>query len=173
QLYANLRGYAPNPPLRPIDALSGFLRALGMPGEQVPAGLDAAAKAYRELLTDRRVLVVLDNAASADQIRPLLPNVGGCLALVTSRDALGGGMAGVHRLVLDVLAPDDARELLIQLLCEQRVAAEPAAAAELARLCAHLPLALRIAAANLPDDERIADYAARLGSGDRLAVLAV
>jgi DNA-binding SARP family transcriptional activator/tetratricopeptide (TPR) repeat protein len=173
QLYANLRGYAPNPALRPIDALSGFLRALGMPGEQVPAGLDAAAKAYRELLTDRRVLVVLDNAASADQIRPLLPDGGGCLALVTSRDALGGGMAGVHRLVLDVLAPDDARELLMQLLGEQRVAAEPAAAAELARLCAHLPLALRIAAANLPDDERIADYAARLGAGDRLAVLAV
>jgi DNA-binding SARP family transcriptional activator/Flp pilus assembly protein TadD len=173
QLYANLRGYAPTPPLRPIDALSGFLRALGMPGERVPGDLDQATKAYRELLADRRVLVVLDNAASADQVRPLLPDSGGCLALVTSRDALGSMVPGVHRLVLDVLAPDDARELLARLLGEHRVAAEPAATAELARLCAHLPLALRIAAANLPDGERIADYAARLGAGDRLAVLAV
>jgi DNA-binding SARP family transcriptional activator/Tfp pilus assembly protein PilF len=173
QLYINLRGYAPTPPLRPIDALSGFLRALGVPGDQVPGDLDRAAEAYRELLTDRQVLVVLDNAASAEQVRPLLPDAGGCLALITSRDALGGVVAGVHRLVLDVLAPDDARELLARMLGEERVAAEPDAAAELARLCAHLPLALRIAAANLADDERIADYATRLGAGDRLAVLAV
>jgi DNA-binding SARP family transcriptional activator len=174
QLFANLRGYDLTPPVRPLDALGGFLRALGVPGPDVPDDLDRAATAYRNLLADRRVLVVLDNAASADQVGALLPDTAGCLALVTSREALTEIVGrGGRRLVLDVLAPDDAFALLARILGEDRLAAEPDAVADLARLCAHLPLALRIAAANLGDSESIAGYVDRLRAGNRLAALAI
>jgi len=175
QLYVNLRGYDPTPPLRPVDALCGFLRALGVPGERVPADVDEAAALYRTLLADRRVLVLLDNAASAEQVRPLLPGAPACLALVTSRDALRGLVAldGARRFALDVLDPREAYALLARVLGADRVAAEPQAAAELARLCGYLPLALRIAAANLTDGDSIAGYVAGLASGDRLGGLEV
>ncbi|MGC9670434.1 AfsR/SARP family transcriptional regulator [Planosporangium sp. 12N6] len=175
QLYVNLRGHAPTPPLRPIDALAGFLRALGVPAEAVPTDPDEAAALYRSVLADRRVLVLLDNAAGAEQVRPLLPGNAECLALITSRTDLAGLVAfdGGHRLRLDVLAADEALALLALLLGRDRVAAEPDASAELARLCAYLPLALRIAAANLPDAESLAAYAARLSAGNRLAALEV
>src|SRR5207248_3917568 len=90
QLYVNLRGYAQTPPTRPIDALGGFLRALGVEPNRVPTETDDAVSLYRRLLRDRRVLVVLDNASSPEQVRPLLPTDPECLALVTSRDALTG-----------------------------------------------------------------------------------
>jgi DNA-binding SARP family transcriptional activator len=177
QLYVNLRGYAPTQPMRSIDALAGFLHALGVPAEQVPVDLDEAAGLYRTLLADKRMLVVLDNARDPDQVRPLLPGGPGSLVVVTSRDRLGGLVAreGARRLTLDVLTPEEANQLLAQLLGETRVHAEPAAAAELARACAHLPLALRIAAANLADrpQRSIAGYVAELGQGDRLGALAV
>jgi DNA-binding SARP family transcriptional activator/tetratricopeptide (TPR) repeat protein len=175
QLYANLRGYDTGPPLRPLDVLSAFLPALGVPSDEVPATLEPAAALYRSLLADRRVLVVLDNARHPSQVRPLLPGGAGCLALVTSRDPLGGLVArdGAVRVGLDVLAPAEARDLLVALLGQARVNAEPAAAARLAALCGHLPLALRIAAANLDRDRELAldAYAAQLAGDGALAAL--
>ena len=177
QLYVGLRGYAPTPPMRSLDALAGFLHALGVPAEQVPLDLEEAAGLYRTLLADKRILVVLDNARSADQVRPLLPGSPRCLILVTSRDRLGGLVArdGARRLTLDVLPPEEAVGLLTRLLGAERVAAEPQAAEELAEVCGLLPLALRIAAANLADQpgQSIAGYLARLRQGDRLAELSV
>src|SRR5439155_12581892 len=155
----------------------GFLSALDVPAERVPADVDQATALYRSLLADRRMLVLLDNAANADQVRPLLPGALGCLALVTSRDRLGGLVArdGALPVTLDVLPPDEARALLAGILGAARVAAEPDAAADLARLCAHLPLALRIAAANLSEhpDRRIVAYVEALRADDRLSALAV
>jgi DNA-binding SARP family transcriptional activator len=176
QLYVNLRGYASGPPLRPVEALALFLHALGVPAEHAPADADEAAALYRSLLAGRRVLVLLDNARDAEQVRPLLPGSPGCLVLVTSRDQLAGLVAlhGAVRLTLDVLTPAEARTLLCGLLPDGRCQREPAAAAELARLCGHLPLALRIAAANLTthSGRPIADYNQRLRR-DRLAALQV
>jgi tetratricopeptide (TPR) repeat protein len=177
QLYLNLRGYASSSPLRPIDALSQFLRALGVAADQVPVELDAAAALYRSLVADRRMLVLLDNARSPEQVRPLLPGTAGCLVLVTSRDDLAGLVArdGARRVLVDVLPEADAEDLLRQLIGADRAAAEPEAIAELARLCGHLPLALRIAGANLSGRPHltVAAYAARLRDGNRLAALTV
>jgi DNA-binding SARP family transcriptional activator len=177
QLYANLRGHAPGPAARPIEVLAQFLRALGVPAEQVPTELEAASALYRTMLADRRVLVVLDNVARPDQVRPLLPGSPGCLVLVTARDRMGGlvAMDGARQLSLDVLTPEEAGALLATILGEQRVAAEPGPAGELAKLCVYLPLALRIAAANLADrlDRGIADHVQELREGNPLAALEV
>jgi DNA-binding SARP family transcriptional activator/tetratricopeptide (TPR) repeat protein len=147
QLHVNLRGYDPGAPVPAADALAGFLRALGVPGQDIPAGLDERAARYRGLLAGRRVLVVLDNARDVEQVRPLLPGAPGCLAVVTSRDALAGLIArdGAERLDLDLLPLTDAVGLLCSLIgC--RADADPQAATALAAQCARLPLALRIAA---------------------------
>jgi DNA-binding SARP family transcriptional activator/tetratricopeptide (TPR) repeat protein len=172
QLYINLRGYAPGSPVGPLEALTRFLRALGVPAEAVPVDEEEAANLYRSRLADRGVLIVLDNAASAEQVRPLLPGSPGCLVVVTSRDRLTGLVAkeGAHRLTLDVLDPRDARALLASMLGTHRVAAESAAVAELGRMCAYLPLALRIAAANLitAPGKGIAGYVAELRAHGRL-----
>jgi DNA-binding SARP family transcriptional activator/Tfp pilus assembly protein PilF len=166
QLYVNLHGYSSGPPVRPIDALAHFLRALGVPPSRIPTDQDEAAAMYRSLLADRRVLVMLDNARSPEQVRPLLPGNRECLVLVTSRDQLGGLVAldGARRLTLDVLAPADAVDLLGEVIGARRVAAEPAAAEQIARDCGHLPLALWIVAASLRDlpGQRLAAYASRL-----------
>ena len=149
QLYVNLRGFDPNqPPLAPGDVLPRFLRALGADPSQMPTDVDELASVYRSLLSGRRVLVVLDNAATAEQIRPLLPGAVGCLALVTSRNRLSGLVArdGAYRVTLDVLPPAEAIALLTRIIGSDRVAAEPAAAETLAQLCGWLPLALRITA---------------------------
>jgi tetratricopeptide (TPR) repeat protein len=177
QLHLDLRGYARTPPLRPAEALARFLHDLGVPAEQVPHDVDEAAALYRSLLAGKRLLVVLDNARDPDQVRPLLPGAPGCLVLITSRNQLTGLVAreGAHRLTLDVLSPDEARTLLARVLGADRVRAEPEAADELARLCGHLPLALRIAAADLlsrPHDT-VDGYAARLRRGNRLAALQI
>jgi len=147
QLYVNLRGYDPGRPVTAAAALAGFLRALGVPGPGIPPGLDERAARYRSLLSGRRVLVVLDNAATAEQVRPLLPGTPGCAVLVTSRGSLAGLVArdGAARLDLDLLPLDEAVALLGELIGE-RARADPRAAAELARQCARLPLALRVAA---------------------------
>jgi DNA-binding SARP family transcriptional activator len=149
QLYVNLRGYDPGPPMPPAQALAGFLRALGLAGQDIPAETDERAARYRSLLAGRRMLVILDNARDPAQVRPLLPGSPGSLVLVTSRDRLTGLAAadGAHVLVLDVLAEAEARELLARRLGTGRIAAEPAAVTELSRLCARLPLALSVAAA--------------------------
>jgi DNA-binding SARP family transcriptional activator/Tfp pilus assembly protein PilF len=147
QLYVNLHGYDPGQPKPTVHALAGFLRSLGVPGQDIPPEEDERAARYRSLLAGKRMLVVLDNARSAEQVRPLLPGTPSCTVLVTSRDALAGLTArdGATRLDLDVLPLQDAVALL-RALTGTRAAAEPAAAAELADLCCRLPLALRVAA---------------------------
>jgi DNA-binding SARP family transcriptional activator/tetratricopeptide (TPR) repeat protein len=176
QLYVNLRGYAAGAPLRPIEALAGFLWALGVPAEQVPADADQAAGIYRSLLADRRVLVVLDNARSADQVRPLLPGGAACVVLITSRDRLGALVAqdGAAHLTLGVLPPSEAEALLVRVLGQERAAAEPDPLVELARTCAYLPLALRIAAAHLTlaPHRTVTGYLTRVRAGSRLDELA-
>jgi tetratricopeptide (TPR) repeat protein/transcriptional regulator with XRE-family HTH domain len=177
QLYVDLRGYAAAAPLTPLQALARFLRALGVPADQVPADVDEATAAYRSRLADRRMLVLLDNAADPEQVRPLLPGGRDCVVVVTSRDRLLGLAArdGAQRLELDVLPAGDARALLARLLGTARVDAEPAAVAELVELCGRLPLALRISAANLASrlDLPVGDLLAQLRGADRLAALAV
>jgi DNA-binding SARP family transcriptional activator/tetratricopeptide (TPR) repeat protein len=177
QLYVNLRGYEARAPLRPIEALAAFLVALGVPSERVPVEVEDASALYRSLLAGKRMLVLLDNAHRAEQVRPLLPGSGGCLVVLTSRGRLASLVAreGAVRLDLDVLSPEEAQTLLGQVLGTERVDAEPEPARRLARLCGHLPLALRIAAANLAarPRTRIAGYLQLLGGGDRLAVLQV
>jgi DNA-binding SARP family transcriptional activator len=147
QLYFNLRGRAPEPPALPIEVLSMFLRALGVAPERVPLDIEDAADRYRALLRERTMLIVLDDAASAEQIRPLLPG-GSSRVMVTTRERLVDVPQGVRRLALRVLAPDEAVRLLTKVVGPGHAMAEPEAA-ELARLCAYLPLALRVAAANL------------------------
>ena len=177
QLYANLRGHSPGAPAAPVEILAQFLAALGMPPDRVPPDVETAAALYRTLTTDRRILVLLDNAVDPDQVRPLLPAGPGCLVVVTGRDRLTGLVAvhGARRLTLEVLSPDDAVELLAGVLGHERVHAEPEAALEFAKLCVHLPLALRIAAANLADrpGAGIEDYVAELREGNLLTALAV
>lgn len=177
QLFVNLRGYSPGRPLSTLGALAQFLRALGVPPDQLPLDVDEAAALYRSVLAERRVLVVLDDARGPGQVRPLLPGNPGCTVVITSRNRLGGLIAkdGAQRLTLDVLDPRTAIDLLSRLLGAQRVAREPEAAAELARLCTHLPLALRIAAANLANHPHrpIAEHAAELRAGNRLDKLQI
>jgi tetratricopeptide (TPR) repeat protein len=174
QMFVDLRGYARAEPRRPIEALAVFLYALGVPGEHVPVDVEPAAGLYRTLLSGRRMLIVLDNAQSPEQVRPLLPSSPGCRVLVTSRDRLSGLVAreGAHRVGLDVLTEGEARLLLALTVGDERVEAEPEAAAELALMCARLPLALRIAAARLSHyPRRIADQVAELVAGNRLSAL--
>jgi DNA-binding SARP family transcriptional activator len=150
QLYVNLRGFDPaGTPLPPEAAVRGFLHALAVPPERIPADPDAQAALYRSLLAGRRMLIVLDNARGPAQVRPLLPGAPGSLVLVTSRSQLTGLAAvdGTHSLTLDLLSPQEARDLLTRRLGAERVTAEPEAAGELAGLCARLPLALNITAA--------------------------
>ncbi|SES08712.1 DNA-binding transcriptional activator of the SARP family [Lentzea xinjiangensis] len=147
QLYVDLRGYGPEQPVTPEDALAGFLRALGLDGAAIPHDLDERAARFRSLTARSRMLVVLDNARTVEQVRPLLPGGSSCFVVVTSRNALAGLVAreGAHRLHLERLPNEDAH-LLLQMLLDDRVDAEPEAARELVRRCARLPLALRIAA---------------------------
>lgn len=177
QLFVNLRGHAPGRPLSSLSALAQFLRALGVPPDQLPLDVDEAAALYRSVLAERRVLVVLDDARGPGQVRPLLPGNPGCTVVITSRNRLGGLIAkdGAQRLTLDVLDPQTAVDLLSRLLGAQRVAREPEAAAELARLCTHLPLALRISAANLANHPHrpIAEHAGELRAGNRLDTLQI
>jgi DNA-binding SARP family transcriptional activator/tetratricopeptide (TPR) repeat protein len=176
QLYANLRGHSKGGPTPPIEVLAQFLSALEVPAERVPVDVETAAAMYRTLTTDRRMLVLLDNAAGPDQVRPLLPAGPACV-VVTGRDRMTGLVAlhGARQVTLDVLSPEDSLELLAYVLGPQRIRAEPVAAAELAKLCAHLPLALRIAAANLADhpERGIEDHVADLRDSNVLTALAV
>lgn len=176
QLYVDLRGYDPGRPVRPADALAGFLRAFGVEGSAIPSDLAERAAKYRTLLAGRRLLVVLDNASSVDQVRPLLPGGASCAVLLTSRDSLPGLVArdGAHRVELTLLPHDDALRLLRVLLGE-RVDAEPAAVRSLVDRCARLPLALRVAAERVLDrpDSTLAALAAELTDAThRFAVLA-
>jgi tetratricopeptide (TPR) repeat protein len=167
QLYVNLRGYDPDQPVEPAEALAAFLRALGVTGADVPLGEAERAARYRSLVAGKRLLVVLDNAATVEQVRPLLPGSPTVMVLVTSRDALAGLVArdGARRLDLDLLPAGEAAALLHTLI-GGRADTDPAAARALAGYCARLPLALRVAAemAAAHPDEPLAQLSAELAS---------
>ncbi|WP_128381410.1 AfsR/SARP family transcriptional regulator [Streptomyces cavernae] len=147
QLYVNLRGYDPELPMSAGDALTRFLTVLGVPADAVPLDVDDRASRYRTELADRRMLVVLDNALSEEQVRPLLPGSPSCTVVVTSRDSLAGLVVlhGARRIDLGPLPPPVAVGLLGRLI-GARAELEPGPAAALAEQCARLPLALRVAA---------------------------
>ncbi|MEU4524918.1 NB-ARC domain-containing protein [Amycolatopsis sp. NPDC024027] len=148
-LHVNLRGYGAAAPAAPSEVLEGFLRALGLQAEQIPVGVEAQTGLFRSVLAGRRMLIVLDNANNADQVRPLLPGSPGCVVVVTSRESLTGLVVteAATRLTLDLLPEDEAVELVTSILGPAGSAVEPDAIRELVRFCARLPLALRIAAA--------------------------
>jgi tetratricopeptide (TPR) repeat protein/transcriptional regulator with XRE-family HTH domain len=150
QLYVNLRGYDPSgTPASPAEAVRGFLDALGVPPDKIPALPDAQAAMYRGRVADRKMLIVLDNARDEQQVRPLLPASSGGLVLVTSRSELTGLAVanGARLLSLDVLTHAEAVELLTARIGPERAEAEHEAVTEIASLCACLPLALAVAAA--------------------------
>jgi DNA-binding SARP family transcriptional activator/tetratricopeptide (TPR) repeat protein len=148
QLYVNLRGRDPGtPPVEPGEALRFFLDAFGVPPYRIVASTEERAALYRSLVDGRRMLIVLDNASNAAQVRPLLPGSPGCLVVVTSRNQMAGLVAaeGAALVTLDVLSHAEAHEMLARRLGRERVAAEPEAADEIIGECARLPLALSIA----------------------------
>lgn len=147
QLYLDLRGYDPEQPVSPADALAGFLTALLPADAEIPLGVAERAALFRTEVTGRRMLVVLDNAATVEQVRPLLPGTSTCVVVVTSRDSLTGLVAlhGAHRMAVDQLPGADAVALLRRLV-GTRVDAEPEAAVALTERCARLPLTVRLAA---------------------------
>jgi tetratricopeptide (TPR) repeat protein/transcriptional regulator with XRE-family HTH domain len=176
QLYVNLRGFDPGGLLlEPADVVRDFLDALGTPPQRIPAGLNAQAALYRSLLATRRMLLVLDNARDAEQVRPLLPGSSRCLVLVTSRNQLTPLVAahGAHPIMLDLLPMGEARELLARRLGDARVATEPDAVEKMITACARLPLALSIAAARAQQTTfALATLAAELSeAGQRLDAL--
>jgi DNA-binding SARP family transcriptional activator/transcriptional regulator with XRE-family HTH domain/tetratricopeptide (TPR) repeat protein len=145
QLFVNLRGSGPSgTPVMPTDAVRGFLTALGVPSARIPPDTDGQAALYRSMLAGRRMLIVLDNAQDAEQVRPLLPGSPGCPVLVTSRNRLTGLAAaeGASLMTLGVLAKAESRDLLASSLGRGRAMAESATVTELIALCGRLPLAL-------------------------------
>ncbi len=173
-LSVDLHGFDPDTrPATPDAVLAALLRALGVAAARIPRDVPARARMYRNLVRDRRALVLLDNAATADQVRPLLPGCPGVAVLVTSRRSLAA--LDAVRLELDVLPPDDSVAVLAE-AAGDRIAAEPDAAASIAMLCGHLPLALGLAAGQLRSrpDWPLADHAERLrsvGAADVTAAL--
>jgi DNA-binding SARP family transcriptional activator/tetratricopeptide (TPR) repeat protein len=178
QLYVNLRGFDPaGSVVSPGEAIRGFLDALDVPAHRIPIDLQAQVSLYRSMLAGKRMLVVLDNAHDAEQVRPLLPGAPGCLAIVTSRDRLTSLVAaeGAYPLALDLLSAEEARQLLTRRLGHDRLAAEPRAVDDIIARCARLPLALTIAAARAATRATLplAVLAAELrDAGKRLDVLA-
>jgi DNA-binding SARP family transcriptional activator/tetratricopeptide (TPR) repeat protein len=149
QLFLDLHGYTQGHPPRTADeALAWLLRALGVPPERIPSDGDQAAAVYRQRLADTRTLIILDNAATEAQVRPLLPGGGSCLVLITSRKRLKA-LDDAHLVSLDLLAPPDAVALLRAVAGPDRIPADDPLADEVAELCGYLPLALRIAASLL------------------------
>lgn len=149
QLYVDLRSFTPGErPLRPTVVIGMLLRILGVPSERIPDDADGRVGLWRATLAKRRVLLVLDNALDAAQVRPLIPASAGCLVLVASRNHLAG-LDGADRLSIGTMSPPDSLELIRTALGAERAAGEPEAVAELSALCGRLPLALRVATARL------------------------
>ncbi|HET6210622.1 MAG TPA: BTAD domain-containing putative transcriptional regulator [Jatrophihabitans sp.] len=175
QLYLNLRGFDPGgATLTPAEAVQGVLDTLGVLPDRLPASLEGRSALLRSLLAGRRMLIVLDNARDAEQLRPLLPGAPGCLVLATSRNQLAGLTAGdgAEPLMVDPLPTAVARELLEHRLGRQRIAAEPAAADQLIAYCAQLPLALSVVAVRAARGFPLAALAEELRSPrTRLAAL--
>ncbi len=147
QLYVDLQGTSPRP-AEPEAVLGAFLRALGTADTAIPDSEQERSALYRSVLDGRRVLVLLDNAHDAAQVRPLLPGTEGCAALVTSRVRMVD-LVGAHLVDLDVMAPDEALQLFTKIVGAERVAAERKAALDVVAACGFLPLAIRIAASRL------------------------
>lgn len=167
QLYVDLRGFSPaGRPMSPGDALRGFLEALGVAPERIPADLDTQASLYRSRLAGRRMLIVLDNAHDAEHVRPLLPGDSSCLTVVTSRRQLTALVAerAAVPVTLDLLTTSTARELLQLHLEPRRIATESQATQTLIEQCARLPLALTVVAAraNVQQTMSLSDLAAEL-----------
>jgi tetratricopeptide (TPR) repeat protein/DNA-binding XRE family transcriptional regulator len=178
QLFVNLRGFDPSgTPLSPADALRRLAEALGAEHERLPGSIEGLAALYRSLLAGRRILVVLDNARDAAQVRPLLPGSPACVVVVTSRSQLTGLIArdGAVRVAVDAMTEAEARELLARRLGAGRITADERAAGQVAERCGRLPLALCIAAAraamrpDLPLARVAADLADAQGKLDVLA----
>ena len=172
QLFVSLQGASS--PLRPADVLARLLRDLGVPAGAIPADEAERAARYRTLIASRRMLIVLDDARDAAQVRPLLPGTAGCAVIVTSRSTLPS-LPGATLLDLEVLDPDEAHALFSAIIGPTRAAAEPDATASVLASCAGLPLAVRIAASRLASRPgwSIAHLAARLADErGRLAELA-
>ncbi|MFE5853276.1 BTAD domain-containing putative transcriptional regulator [Streptomyces sp. NPDC056500] len=167
QLYIDLQG-AGSRAAEPVAVLGAFLRALGVPDTSIPDSLAERAGLYRSTLAGRRVLVLLDNARDAAQIRPLLPGTAGCAALVTSRVRMVD-LAGAHLVDLDVMSPDEALQLFMRIVGEERVGAERESALDVVAACGFLPLAIRIAASRLAARRTwtVSVLAAKLADGRR------
>jgi tetratricopeptide (TPR) repeat protein len=162
-LFVNLRGFHPDPaqpPADPAAVLDGFLRLLGVPAQQIPHDLDARTRVYRARLAETRSLVILDNAASTDQIRPLLTETAGCPVMVTSRHRLHDLDCAVH-LALDVFTAQEALDFLVQATPGAAVGEDPAAAARITERCGYLPLALGLIAGHIRNkpDWTLTDHA--------------
>jgi tetratricopeptide (TPR) repeat protein len=160
-LFVNMRGFHPDqPPADPAAILDGFLRLLGQPGHQVPHDVAARTAAYRARLAGSRTLVLLDDAADEEQVRPLLPATPGCRALVTSRRRL----AGLACLMVDVFTPAEAGQMLALAAPDSPVGTDPDAAARIAHRCGHLPLALGLVAGHISGKPgwTLTDHADRL-----------
>ncbi|WP_344659289.1 tetratricopeptide repeat protein [Catenulispora subtropica] len=173
QLYVNLRGFDPDwPPADPSAVLEAFLRQLEVAPQHIPEGVDERAAMFRDRIHGRAALLVLDNAASEEQVRPLIPGSARCLVIVTSRRTLAG-LDGTELYRLDVFGTDEGVALLTRLGGAERVAAEPEAAREIVALCGHLPLAITLAATRLRSRPSwtLEGLAGRLRSG--IATLAV
>ncbi|MET9897895.1 BTAD domain-containing putative transcriptional regulator [Streptomyces sp. NPDC006446] len=147
QLYVDLQGAGARA-AEPETVLGAFLRALGTADSAIPDSLEERSALYRSVLDGRRVLVLLDNARDAAQVRPLLPGTEGCAALVTSRTRMVD-LAGAHLVDLDVMSPEEALQLFTKIVGQERVASEREAALDVVAACGFLPLAIRIAASRL------------------------
>ncbi|SIO85557.1 tetratricopeptide repeat protein [Nocardiopsis sp. JB363] len=177
QLYVDLQGYGPGLPMAPGQVLEWFLRAFGVATESLPPETEGRAALYRSSLAEKRVLVLLDNAANATQVRPLLPGSADSAVVITSRDRLSGLVArdGAQRLTVRTLEPAQAVELLEYVTVHHRAKDDPREVVELARLCGRLPLALRIAAEraaghpHMPLSDLIQDLRDESGLWDALA----
>ncbi|MFC5748952.1 AfsR/SARP family transcriptional regulator [Actinomadura rugatobispora] len=169
RVYLDLHAHDPGQkPLDPAGALDILLRVIGVPAARIPRTLDERAALWRSQLTGSRMVIVLDDAAGHDQVRPLLPASAGCLVVITSRRRLTG-LHDAHSLPLDVLPVEDAAKLFSRIAGAGRVADEPTEVAAVVRHCGRLPLAVGIAASRLRHRRAwaVADLLVRLGSDDR------
>ncbi len=177
QLYVNLGGYDKDEPLTPERAMHHLLTGLGVPAGQIPFDLRDQVGMYRSSLADKRVLVVLDNASEKYEIDHFLPGASGCALLVTSRDRFHRLIVsnGAQIIPLDTLDADESAGLVTEMLSVRAAEVDRRIVAEVAELCGHLPLALRIAAANLLIREASdhAAYVDELRQGNRLAALSL
>ncbi|MEV6286939.1 tetratricopeptide repeat protein [Kribbella sp. NPDC051770] len=170
-LFVNLRGFfldPQQPPADPAAVLDGFLRRLGVPAGKIPHGLAARTALYRERLTGTRTLVVLDNAATEEQVRPLLPQTPGCLTMITSRRSLST-LPGTTRFEIDVFSRDEAVGYLTRHLPAMPVGEDPTAAERIAHRCGFLPLALSLVTAHIGTTTgwTLTDHADRLDERHR------